>query len=58
MWAVPQVPELVMLLFSYIFSYILLNQPSAIAFSVSFCEPLYPCVSLWCVQEFSDAILE
>lgn len=34
------------------------NRPSAIAFSVSFCEPLYPCVSLWCVQEFSDAILE
>lgn len=59
MWAVPQVPELAILLISYIFSCcFFLNQPSAIAFSESFCEPLYPCVSLWCVQEFSDAILE
>lgn len=31
---------------------------SEIAFSGGFCEPLYPCVPLWCVQEFSDAILE
>lgn len=26
--------------------------------SVSVCKPLYPCISLLCFQEFSDAILE
>lgn len=39
-------------------SFIFFNQSREVTFSASFCEPPYPCVSPWCVQEFPEAILE